>query len=100
MERMHLDQARILVVDDDPSIALLLETTLQMAGYEQVTTVTDARWASHLFLTIRPDIVLLDLHMPHLDGFELLKSLSVELSGAPVPVLVLTGDLDVAAKRK
>ena len=101
MERLHLDQARILVVDDDPSIALLLETTLQVAGYEQVTTVTDARWASHLFLTIQPDIVLLDLHMPHLDGFELLKSLSVELpSGAPVPVLVLTGDLDVAAKRK
>src|SRR5687768_3359669 len=98
--RMDLTKANILVVDDDPSIALLLETTLTLGGYHSVTAITDARWAAHTFLTMRPDLVLLDLHMPHIDGYELLQSLSMELPvGAPVPVLVLTGDLDVSAKR-
>jgi len=97
---MDLTKANILVVDDDPSIALLLETTLTLGGYHSVTAITDARWAAHTFLTMRPDLVLLDLHMPHIDGYELLQSLSMELPvGAPVPVLVLTGDLDVSAKR-
>ena len=98
---MDLTKAHILVVDDDPAIALMLETTLTLAGYHSVTAITDARWAAHTFLTIRPDLVLLDLHMPHLNGYELLQSLSMELpAGAPVPVLVLTGDLEVGAKRE
>jgi putative two-component system response regulator len=101
VDNLRLQNGRIMVVDDDPSIALLLETTLKIAGYEDVTTVTDPRWAAHLFLTTRPDLVLLDLHMPHLDGYELLESLSLEIPvGVPVPVLILTGDMDVSAKRK
>ena len=101
MQRIEVERAKILVVDDDPSIAMLLETTLQVAGYTSVTTITDARWASHMFLSIHPDLVLLDLHMPHIDGFDLLKNLSIEIPiGAPVPVLVLTGSIDVDSKRK
>ncbi len=82
--------ARILVVDDAPANVLLLERLLQSEGYTAVTTTTDPRAVLELYRAHRYDLVLLDLLMPGLDGFEVMEQLKgIETEGY-LPVLVLT----------
>lgn len=85
--------ARILVVDDEEVNVLLLERTLDKAGYRDVASTTDPRQVLELMGTFQPDLILLDLLMPHLDGFAVLKLLhSVAPIDSFLPVLVLTAD--------
>ena len=94
------ESARLLVVDDEESNIRLLHRILSRAGYPHVTGTTDPREVEHLVKEIRPDLVLLDLHMPHLDGFGVLQQLGPRLTGAGyLPVLMLTGDSTPQAKR-
>jgi signal transduction histidine kinase len=96
-----LDDARILVVDDEPSNVLLMERLLQDAGYRNLSTTTDSRRALDLFRSFGPDLVLLDLMMPHLDGLAVLGQLQHEIpEDVFLPVLVLTADATLEAKRK
>jgi len=84
---------RILVVDDEPLNVRVLERMLKGAGFEEVLSTSDSREALSLFSEFQPDLILLDLHMPHLDGFEILGSLRVAIPpNQYLPVLVLTGD--------
>jgi putative two-component system response regulator len=93
--------ARILVVDDEPSNARLLTRILERAGYRDVRTTSDARTVVPLFRERRPDVVLMDLHMPHVDGFGLLDALRCEVDhGEIVPVLVITADPSRAARER
>lgn len=93
--------ARILIVDDTPSLVLLLEEVLRHAGYRNLESTTDPREANRLFLGFWPDLVLLDLHMPNKDGFEVLVELrALTPPGSYLPVVILTADHDVAAKRR
>lgn len=86
--------ARILVVDDEEANVRLLERALGQAGYRNVWSTTDPRRASGLVAEFKPDLILLDLLMPHLDGFEVMRSLELFLPGGSyIPVLVLTGDV-------
>ena len=95
------DDAKILIVDDEPSNVLLMERLLQDAGYHRLSTTTDSRQALGLFREVAPDLVLLDLMMPHLDGLGVLAQLKAVIpAGAYVPVLVLTADATLEAKRK
>ncbi len=95
------DDAKILIVDDEPSNVLLMERLLQDAGYHRLSTTTDSRRALGLFRELAPDLVLLDLMMPHLDGLAVLAQLKGEIpADAYVPVLVLTADATLEAKRK
>jgi DNA-binding response OmpR family regulator len=80
--------ARILVVDDDPAIRQLLTDVLEMEGYE-VSTAADGLAAVHVVQTTSPDFVVLDVMMPGLDGFGVLKAIRSQ-GGEPVPVLMLT----------
>lgn len=101
MKPIGLDRARILVVDDDPTIGFLIQTALQVAGYRFVSVVTDAREATDRFRTVMPDLVVLDFHMPHMDGFSLLHRLTAEMPvDLPVPVLMLTADISPEVKRE
>jgi putative two-component system response regulator len=85
--------ARVLVVDDQPSNILLLERILQREGFRHIRTTTDPREVLPLFAAFNPDILLLDLHMPHMDGFEVMRQLGAELGeDAFVPTVVLTAD--------
>jgi len=96
-----LDDARILVVDDEPSNVLLMERLLQGAGYRNLSTTTDPRRVLDLFREFGPDLILLDLMMPHLDGLAVLGQLSHEIpADVFLPVLVLTADATLEAKRK
>ena len=85
--------ARILVVDDEEANVRLLERALGEAGYRNVQSTTDPRQVSSMVVEFKPDLILLDLLMPHVDGFEVMRSLELLLPGGSyIPVLVLTGD--------
>jgi DNA-binding response OmpR family regulator len=84
---------RVLVVDDDDDIRLLLEQLLSAAGY-QVQTAQDGRAALRAFHASPIDVVVLDLSMPELDGFETLDRLR-DLSDVPVILLTArSGEID------
>jgi cyclic di-GMP phosphodiesterase len=96
-----LSTARILIVDDEPANVLLLERILGRAGYEDVVTTTDPRQALSLFDEREPDLVLLDLMMPELDGFGVMQELSRRIpEGALLPILVLTADATKEARER
>ncbi|MFW6193729.1 MAG: HD domain-containing phosphohydrolase, partial [Gemmatimonadota bacterium] len=85
--------ARVVAVDDEQANLDLLRRILEPAGYENLVTLTDPRDVLPLCRDDEPDLLVLDLMMPHLDGFELHRRLSDELPGfAYVPVLFLTAD--------
>ena len=96
-----LTKARVLIVDDEPSNIRLLERVLEMFGGAVVKSTTDSRQALGLYFEFQPDLVLLDLHMPHLDGFAVIEQLK---SAVPpddyLPILVLTADVTVDTKRR
>ncbi len=93
--------ARILIVDDGEANVRLLEAVLQTAGATHVEGLLDSSRAVERCLEGRPDILLLDLHMPGLDGFAVLEQLRARL---PVdeflPVVVLTADVNADARRR
>lgn len=88
----------ILIIDDEPANVALLERTLEQAGYTKLISTTNPEAAPDLFRAARPDLVLLDLHMPRIDGFELLSLMRAEDDS--VPVLVLTADVTLEARRR
>ncbi len=93
--------ARILIVDDQPANVALLETFLEDDGYTALHSTSDPREAVALFQTHRPDLVLLDLHMPHLDGFAVIAQLQPLIPAEEyLPILVLTADATTETKRR
>jgi EAL domain-containing protein (putative c-di-GMP-specific phosphodiesterase class I)/response regulator of citrate/malate metabolism len=86
------DDARILVVDDNIANTSLLDQVLSRAGLGSVVTCNDSREMTTLLLDGRPDMILLDLHMPHVNGFELLEVITRHAAGEFLPVLVITAD--------
>jgi putative two-component system response regulator len=91
--------ATILIVDDEAANIVLLERLLGRVGYRSVHSTSDSREVRALCEALSPDLVLLDLRMPHLDGFEVLKQLE-PFTGREqfLPVVALTGDPSEAAK--
>ena len=88
-----LGEATVLVIDDDETNVQLLEGVLRHAGVGTVCTVTDPTQAVRTCLDMQPDLVLLDLHMPGVDGLAVLEQLRTGLpEDAFVPVVVVTGD--------
>lgn len=88
-----LAKARVVVVDDVQTNVTLVERILHTIGVFNVHGVTDSRQAVQCCLDVDADLVLLDLRMPHKDGFEVLAELQEALpEGSFVPVLVLTSD--------
>ena len=77
----------ILVVDDEPNIVELNKLYLENAGY-RVLTAYDGKSALQMIRTERPDLVVLDLMLPELDGFEVCRS--VRQSNADLPIIMLT----------
>jgi putative two-component system response regulator len=104
-EPMDIDEptteGRILVVDDEEANVLLLKRTLELAGYVDIAMTTDSREVAALVDGFRPDLILLDLLMPHLDGFAVLEQLrSTMPQGTFLPVIVLTADVSRETKQR
>lgn len=87
MSEAKIAEGRLLVVDDEPNIVELLSMSLRYAGFE-VETAMNGRDAVKAAQSFRPDVVLLDVMLPDLDGFDVLRRLRGE--GSKVPVLFLT----------
>lgn len=85
--------ARILVVDDDDSLRELIRMHLAAAGYE-VSTAPDAINAGYQVLRSPPDLILTDVSMPHMDGFEFLAALRADATLPYIPVIFLTSVQD------
>ena len=92
--------ARLLVIDDDPVNVALLDALLRQAGYLNVATEMDPRKVTALLPQLDPDLVILDLHMPHLDGFAVLAQIRTFASAEALPVLVLTADATPVASER
>src|SRR6266481_6261771 len=92
-------QARILVVDDEPANVRLLERMLAEGGYRQVKSTTDSRQVLGLYAEFQPDLILLDLMMPHLDGIAVIQQLHIP-EDVFLPILVLTADATSEAKKR
>jgi diguanylate cyclase (GGDEF)-like protein/PAS domain S-box-containing protein len=83
-------EAKILIVDDQPANVELLQLMLQRAGYNNVTSTMDPALVCALHLEHQYDLILLDLSMPKMDGFEVMERLKETESSIYIPVLVVT----------
>ena len=101
MQTPRRTDARILVVDDERVNVVLLERILEQDGYTNVRSTTDAYEAANLYDEHEPDLVLLDLHMPGLDGFAVMELLEQRISSDMfLPILILTADIRPEIKRR
>lgn len=96
-----LYQARILIVDDEDANIAFLRRTLEPEGYRHIEATTDPRDVVRLYDTFAPDLILLDLRMPCLDGFAVLELLRSRVEEETyLPVVVLTSDGSSEAKHR
>ena len=101
MLRSTIGKAKILIVDDEQANVRLLERILELIGANRIQSTCDSREAMALFLDFRPDLVLLDLHMPNVTGFDIMEQIKALTTGEnPVPVLVLTADVTTKTKHR
>ena len=85
--------ARILIIDDEPPNVRVLKRALTVAGYRKVTGLTAPRDGIARFAEIKPDLLLLDLHMPEIDGVAVMERLRAQMSAFEYfPILMLSGD--------
>ena len=97
----HAANEKILIVDDEPANVQLLQRLLTSSGYTNLRSTGDPQQVLPLYEEFRPDLILLDLHMPALDGFEVMEQLSEVISDDDyVPILVLTADVTTASKQR
>ena len=87
-----IQHARILIVDDQPVNVALLEQMLGEAGYDRVDSTTNPRDVGALHRERKYDLILLDLQMPGMDGFQVMESLRGADSDGWLPVLVITAE--------
>jgi signal transduction histidine kinase/DNA-binding NarL/FixJ family response regulator len=92
--------AQVLVIDDNEASATLLQMLLSRARVRTVHVLTDPLQALERLDELGPDLVLLDLHMPRMDGYTLLTRLRERASAADLPVVVLTADTSREATRR
>ncbi len=88
----RIKRSRLMIVDDQEANVLLLERMLQSAGFTNVVSTSDPAEVENLYNGFRPDLLLLDLHMPRLDGFAVMEKLKAGLGNDYLPILVLTAD--------
>ncbi len=101
MDNEIIRSTRILIVDDTPGNIELLERVLRQASYQEIFSTTDPRKALEQFNLYNPDLVLLDLMMPHLDGLSLMKQLRSRVpDGHYLPIVVLTADATTSTRRQ
>lgn len=89
-QKIAINQARILVVDDEPEITDIVETFLTESGYT-VGVENNAQAAIEAAKKFLPDLILLDIMMPGMDGYSICNQIKAEPQLAHIPVIFLTG---------
>jgi EAL domain-containing protein (putative c-di-GMP-specific phosphodiesterase class I)/ActR/RegA family two-component response regulator len=90
----------VLIVDDNESNIAVLKALVEDEGLYRVYTETDARCVRDRLMELRPDLVVLDLHMPNLDGHQVLRQIKEFAGGGYLPVLVLTADTTIETRNR
>ena len=91
--------ARILVVDDEAHIVMILKDSLEFSGF-QVTTAYNGEEALDSVYKERPDLIVLDIGMPKLDGWEVCRRLKSSADTRDIPVIILTAYAQMSDKKK
>jgi two-component system, cell cycle response regulator len=99
MEPIQVDSARVLVVDDDPQVVRMFSSVLREQGYK-ILAASDGEQAVGCARTDAPDIILLDVQMPGLDGYEATRQLKRDPDTRAIPIILITGLDDPAVKLK
>lgn len=97
-ERLH--QSSILIVEDDPVVSSLIESTLLSDGYTAVATAANGQEALDYLEQSLPDCVILDLVMPQMDGFEVCRRMRERDEWEHIPVIVQTAHTEILLRRK
>ena len=92
-------RVRVLCIDDDPSMLVLLKRQLENAGYS-VLLAEDGIVGGRLALSASPDLILVDVVMPYLSGYELVEALKVDPATWDIPVVFLTADKHVEQRTR
>ena len=85
-----MDNECLLIVDDEPSNLKLLDRMLRAQGYQGLVLVDDPREVIDAYRTARPDLILLDINMPHLDGYQVMEQLKALNDPLLPPIIILT----------
>jgi cyclic di-GMP phosphodiesterase len=101
MKEENLKTSHILIVDDQEANVQLLEQLLKTAGYTNYLSTMDSRQVLPLYNKFQPDLILLDLMMPYLDGYSVMQQIGPRIpEGAYLPILVLTAEVNSEARQK
>lgn len=98
MLKNKIEDGKILIIDDEPGNVKIFKRVLQGAGFKNVTSITDPLKAVETYEKFRPDLILLDLKMPKLDGFGVMQALKEVETETYLPILVLTAQRDDATR--
>ncbi len=85
---------KVLIIDDEPANVMVLEETLKQRGFGSIKCVMDSREALESYKSFEPDLVLLDLNMPHLSGFEVMEQIKEANPKNDIPIMMLTAQID------
>src|SRR5258706_3355382 len=97
----HYQTSNILIVDDEPANVLLLQSIFEATGYTRIKTTVDPRQVTSMVAMFEPDLILLDLHMPYMNGFAVMEALHGAIDPkAFLPILVLTADCTDEARER
>jgi len=101
MREEQRQQARIMVVDDEPQNVRYVTDVLEWAGYETVEGLTDPLETVRRFEEFKPDLVILDLLMPGMNGFEVMEAMKAKMGDdVYLPFLILTSDITSESRRR
>src|SRR3712207_454420 len=101
MDEATLKNSRILMLDDEVSNTCLVTNVLQRFGYTNVESINDPTLVFDKIESFQPDVLLLDLSMPQISGFDVLQLLRKSTGrAARLPVIVITGEATAANKRR
>jgi len=98
MPKRKIEEGKILIIDDEPGNVQIFERVLKGAGFSNVTSITNSLEAVETYEKFKPDLILLDLKMPNLDGFGVMAALKKVESETYLPILVLTAQRDQATR--
>ncbi len=97
---INLKDAKILIVDDEPANIEILEDLLDLNGYLNFKSLSDSRKVQDTINSEKPDLLLLDLMMPHFNGFQIMENLKAKgLIDGFMPIMVLTADITTETKQ-
>jgi len=92
--------ARIMIVDDEPLNIMTFRQHLKGEGYRNFVTTENPREALVMIREEQPDVLLLDIHMPHISGLDIVRVMALDPVMQHIPVLILTASTDPAVRRK